>query len=228
MRVLIVEDDAELRELMAEGLRQEAYAVDVSDGVAGAIDHLVATAYDLACIDLGLPDGDGLGLVRDLAQSEYLIRPRRILITTARDAVDDRVDGLDSGADDYLVKPFALTELLARLRALLRRTLGDPTRDEAILEFEDIRLNLDRVEATRGDRPLELTRTELRLLELFMRNPGRVLSRDQMLDRVWGVDARTSSNGVEVYVGYLRRKLEEGGAPRVIQTMRGVGYVLRP
>ena len=223
-RILVVEDDPRVAASLDRALRAHGYHVEMAADGATAI-HLARGVPDAMVLDVNLPDVSGLDVCR-VVRAESLAAP--VLMLTARSAVEDRVAGLDAGADDYLVKPFALTELLARLRALLRRTLGDPTRDEAILEFEDIRLNLDRVEATRGDRPLELTRTELRLLELFMRNPGRVLSRDQMLDRVWGVDARTSSNGVEVYVGYLRRKLEEGGAPRVIQTMRGVGYVLRP
>ncbi|MCB0881406.1 MAG: response regulator transcription factor [Thermoleophilia bacterium] len=223
-RILVVEDDPRVAASLDRALRAHGYHVEMAADGATAI-HLARGVPDAMVLDVNLPDVSGLDVCR-VVRAESLAVP--VLMLTARSAVEDRVAGLDAGADDYLVKPFALTELLARLRALLRRTLGDPTRDEAILEFEDIRLNLDRVEATRGDRPLELTRTELRLLELFMRNPGRVLSRDQMLDRVWGVDARTSSNGVEVYVGYLRRKLEEGGAPRVIQTMRGVGYVLRP
>ena len=223
-RILVVEDDPRVAASLDRALRAHGYHVEMAADGATAI-HLARGVPDAMVLDVNLPDVSGLDVCR-VVRAESLAVP--VLMLTARSAVEDRVAGLDAGADDYLVKPFALTELLARLRALLRRTLGDPTRDEAILEFEDIRLNLDRVEATRGDRPLELTRTELRLLELFMRNPGRVLSRDQMLDRVWGVDARTSSNGVEVYVGYLRRKLEEGGAPRVIQTMRGVGYVMRP
>jgi two-component system response regulator MprA len=146
-----------------------------------------------------------------------------VLMLTARDAIDDRVAGLDAGADDYLVKPFALEELLARLRALLRRTVGD----EGSLSFADLTLDPGTHEVQRGDRPIELTRTEFLLLELFMRNPRQVLTRDVIFDRVWGYDFGPSSNSLEVYVGYLRRKTEAGGEPRLIQTVRGVGYALR-
>jgi two-component system, OmpR family, response regulator MprA len=174
-------------------------------------------------LDVNLPDLSGLDVCRRVRADAL---PIPILMLTARAAVEDRVAGLDAGADDYLVKPFALAELLARVRALLRRSLGDGAGAGSVLSFADVELDLDALVARRGGRVLELTRTELRLLELFLRNPGRVLTRDQMLDRVWGVDARTSSNGVEVYVGYLRRKLEAGGEPRLVQTVRGVGYRL--
>ncbi len=224
MRVLIVEDEQRLASVMRRGLEDEGVAVDVCTRGEDALWMASATPFDAIMLDVMLPDMDGFATCRALREREVWTP---IIMVTARGRVEDRVAGLDAGADDYLVKPFALAELLARVRALLRRSLGDPTSSEAVLSFDDITLSLDRLEATRGERVLELTRTELRLLELFLRNPGRVLSREQMLDRVWGVDAHTSSNGVEVYVGYLRRKLEEDDASRVIQTVRGLGYVLR-
>ena len=179
---------------------------------------------DAIVLDVNLPDISGFEVCRTLRR-----RGDRtpILMLTARDAIEDRVEGLDAGADDYLVKPFALTELLARIRALLRRGT-DPTDTEATgLAYADLALDFASLTAHRGTRELELTRTEFLMLELFLRNPDRVLTREVIMDRVWGMDARTSSNGVEVYVGYLRRKLEAGGEPRLIHTVRGFGYALR-
>jgi two-component system, OmpR family, response regulator MprA len=167
-----------------------------------------------------MPVMDGLETCRALRR---IGNRTPVLMLTARHAVDDRVSGLDAGADDYLVKPFALEELLARLRALLRRTVGD----EEQLSFADLTLDPGTHEVRRGDRPIELTRTEFLLLELFMRNPRLVLTRDVIFDRVWGYDFGPSSNSLEVYVGYLRRKTESDGEPRLIQTVRGVGYALR-
>ena len=179
-------------------------------------------SQDAVILDLGLPLMDGIEVCRRVRE-----RGDRtpVLMLTARDAVSDRVEGLDAGADDYLVKPFALDELLARVRALLRRTVATPA--EAILKFADVVLDLQTMEVRRGKRELELTRTEFRLLELFMRNPRVVLSRSRIFEEVWGYDFGASSNALEVYVSYLRRKLETDGEPRLIHTVRGVGYTLR-
>jgi two-component system response regulator MprA len=225
MRVLVVEDDPRVRSSLDRALRANGYTVDC---VGAGLDGLAATRGvrpDAVVLDVNLPDISGFAVCRELRATGDRTP---VLMLTARDSVADRVAGLDAGADDYLVKPFALAELLARLRALLRRGTGDAAAagDEA-LEFGDLRLDLAAMAAERGERAIDLTRTELLLLELFMRNPGRVLTRDVILDRVWGMDARTSSNGVEVYVGYLRRKLEAGGEPRLLQTVRGFGYALR-
>ncbi len=223
-RILVVEDDPRVATSLDRALRAHGYTVELAADGAGGI-HKARGAPDAIVLDVNLPDMSGLDVCR-VVRSEAL--PVPVLMLTARSTVEDRVAGLDAGADDYLVKPFALAELLARVRALLRRNLGDPTSGDARLEVGDLALDLDTLEARRGGALLELTRTEMRLLELFMRNAGRVLSRTQMLDRVWGVDAQTSSNGVEVYVGYLRRKLEAGGGTRQIHTVRGAGYVLKP
>jgi two-component system, OmpR family, response regulator MprA len=223
MRVLIVEDDPRVHSSLDRALRANGYATD--SAVCGAEGLAMASGEpDAIVLDVNLPDISGFEVCRTLRR-----RGDRtpILMLTARDAVEDRVEGLDAGADDYLVKPFALTELLARIRALLRRG-SDPNDTESNgLAYADLSLDFASLTARRGDRELELTRTEFLMLELFLRNPDRVLTREVIMDRVWGMDARTSSNGVEVYVGYLRRKLEAGGEPRLIHTVRGFGYALR-
>lgn len=221
-RILVIEDDRRVASSLERALRAHGHEVDVAfDGSSGL--RASRAAPDAIVLDVNLPDLSGLDVCRRLRADACAIP---VLMLTARAAVEDRVAGLDAGADDYLVKPFALAELLARVRALLRRGL-EASGAGSTMSFADITLDVDALVAHRGDRVLELTRTEIRLLELFLRNPERVLTREQMLDRVWGVDAQTSSNGVEVYIGYLRRKLEAAGEPRVIQTVRGVGYALR-
>ncbi|MFN8124729.1 MAG: response regulator transcription factor [Thermoleophilia bacterium] len=224
MRVLIVEDDPRVRGSLERALRANGYAVESAEGGATGLAAVVRVAPDAVVLDVNLPDINGFEICRELRR-----RGDRtpILMLTARDSVTDRVEGLDAGADDYLVKPFALAELLARLRAIVRRTPGAEAQDDGLLEYLDLRLDLESLMAERGGRRFELTRTEFLLLELFMRNPDRVLTREVILDRVWGMDARTSTNGIEVYVGYLRRKLEAGGEPRLLQTVRGFGYALR-
>ena len=184
----------------------------------------VSDALDAIVLDVNLPDGSGFDVCRTLRETGVTTP---ILMLTARDAVADRVEGLDAGADDYLVKPFATVELDARLRAITRRSLGDGGAQDEVLDVAGVRLDLASHTVQRDGEPVDLTRTERLLLELFLRNPDRVLTREVILDRVWGMDAQTSSNGVEVYVGYLRRKLEAGDRPRLIETVRGVGYVLR-
>jgi two-component system response regulator MprA len=223
MRVLIVEDDPRVHSSLDRALRAHGYVTEnASTGAEGLA--MASGAPDAIVLDVNLPDISGFEVCRALRR-----RGERtpVLMLTARDAVEDRVEGLDAGADDYLVKPFALTELLARIRALLRRggELGEA--DGTTLHFGGVTLDLEAMTADREDRQLELTRTEFLLLELFLRNPGRVLTREVIMDRVWGMDARASSNGVEVYVGYLRRKLEAGGEPRLVHTVRGFGYALR-
>ncbi|HWH13211.1 MAG TPA: response regulator transcription factor [Miltoncostaeaceae bacterium] len=222
-RILVVEDDRRVASSLERALRAHGHEVEVAHDGATAL-RCVRSVPDALVLDVNLPDVSGLEVCRMIRVGGLEVP---VLMLTARASVEDRVAGLDAGADDYLVKPFALAELLARVRALLRRSLGGDGAGADLVQWEDLVLDLRACTGRRGARPLELTRTELRLLELFMRNPGRVLTREQMLDRVWGVDARTSSNGVEVYVGYLRRKLEAGGEPRVLQTVRGLGYVLR-
>ena len=225
-RVLVVDDDRAVRESLRRALQLEDLEVDLAADGMEAIARVRDTPPDLVVLDVMMPGVDGLGVVRRLRQDGVDVP---VLLLTARDAVADRVAGLDVGADDYLVKPFALEELLARVRALLRRQQATAADDRAeVLRVADVELDTAAMRARRGDRDLELTRTEYELLELFLANPERVLTRDVLHDRVWGYDAATSSNTLEVYVGYLRRKLEADGEPRLIQTVRGVGYVLRP
>ncbi|MCB0874057.1 MAG: response regulator transcription factor [Thermoleophilia bacterium] len=225
MNAIVVEDDPRVRTSLERTLRANGYTVTAFAAGAPALAAVLATPPDVVVLDVNLPDLDGFEVCRQLRR-----RGDRtpVLMLTARDAVEDRVSGLDAGADDYLVKPFALTELLARLRALGRRSTSLVEEAEAPdLEYADLSLDSSSYTATRGARTFTLTRTEFLLLELFMRNPERVLSRETILDRVWGMDARTSTNGVEVYVGYLRRKMEAAGEARLLQTVRGFGYRLQ-
>lgn len=222
MEILVVDDDPALRAALDRALKLEGYRVSFAHDGRQALQMMTGASQDAVILDLGLPLMDGVEVCRR-ARERGDRTP--VLMLTARDAVSDRVEGLDAGADDYLVKPFALDELLARLRALLRRTVATPA--ESILKFADMVLDLQTMDVRRGKRELELTRTEFRLLELFMRNPRVVLSRSRIFEEVWGYDFGASSNALEVYVSYLRRKLEADGEPRLIHTVRGVGYTLR-
>ena len=223
MRILVVEDDPAVRGSLDRALRLEGYEVSAVDAGAPALEALALNPPDAVILDLGLPDIDGLEVCRRMRAAG---NDTPVLMLTARDAVNDRVQGLDAGADDYLVKPFALAELLARLRALLRR-LPESEGEGEVLRFEDLSLDLGTREARRGDRQFTLTRIEFDLLELFLRNPRHVLTREVILERVWGYDFDSGTNSLAVYVGYLRRKTESVGEPRYIHTVRGVGYVLR-
>jgi len=221
--VAIVDDDAAIRTALGRALRMENYDVEMFENGLDALRAVQLRAPDAIVLDLQLPDIDGLEVCRRIRRAGDATP---ILMLTARDAVNDRVEGLDVGADDYLVKPFDLAELLARLRALLRRrqvTDGDDT----VLRFEDLTLNPGTREVRRGDRVIELTKIEFDLLELFLQHPRQVLTRDQILDLVWGYTFDSGTNSLAVYIGYLRRKLEEGNEARLIQTVRGVGYALR-
>jgi two-component system, OmpR family, response regulator MprA len=221
-KVLIAEDDRAVRESLVRALRYEGYDVfAVADG-ALALESVTDTPPDVAILDVSMPFVDGFTVCRRLRER---FRELPILMLTARHEIADRVAGLDAGADDYLVKPFALDELLARLRALLRRTSLSGSDDA--LRFADLVLEPRGRRVTRSERPLELTKTEFDLLELFMINPGIVLDRDTIYDRIWGFDFETHSRSLDVYIGYLRRKTEADGAPRLLHTVRGVGYVLR-
>jgi DNA-binding response OmpR family regulator len=220
MRILLVEDDGDLAEVVELGLRNESYAVDVAASRGAAEDLLRSTDYDVACLDLGLPDGDGLDLLRRLAGgADGLRRPRRALVLTARDAVGDRVAGLDAGADDYLVKPFAFSELTARLRALARRGEGGG----ALLRVGDLTLDTATHRAWRWDVELDLTPREFSLLRYFMHHPGAVLSAEDLLEHVWDAHADPFTSSVRVILSRLRRKL---GAPEAIVTVTGAGYRL--
>ena len=221
MRVLVVDDDPAVLDSLERALRIEGYAVDVVGAGFQALERQHDDPADAVVLDLRLPDLDGLEVCRRMRAAGD---GTAVLMLTARDAVGERVAGLDAGADDYLVKPFALDELLARLRALLRRTEADAT---GALEYAHLRLDPTTREVTCGERALELTRTEFALLELLARNPRVVLPRRVIFERVWGYDFGPDSNSLEVFVGYLRRKTEADGEPRLIQTVRGVGYVLR-
>jgi two-component system response regulator MprA len=221
--VAIVDDDSAIRTSLGRALRMENYAVELFEDGASALKSFQLRAPDAIILDLQLPDIDGLEICRRIRQSGDATP---ILMLTAREAVNDRVEGLDVGADDYLVKPFDLAELLARLRALLRRnqsTGGEATN----LRFEDLTLNPNTREVFRGDRKIDLTKIEFELLELFMQHPRQVLTRDQILDLVWGYNFDSGTNSLAVYIGYLRRKLEENGDSRLLHTARGVGYSLR-
>jgi len=226
MRILVVDDDRAVRDSLRRSLEFNGYNVDVASDGAEALARVPQVNPDAIVMDVMMPKLDGLEATRALRNAGNDVP---ILVLTARDAVSDRVDGLDAGADDYLSKPFALEELLARVRALLRRAVQVPGEHpfEPPLEFADLTLETATRDVTRSGRQLSLTRTEFALLELFMRRPKRVLERSFILEEVWGFDFPTTANSLEVYVGYVRRKLEAGGEPRLLHTVRGVGYVLR-
>jgi two-component system response regulator MprA len=219
-RILVIDDDANITSFLKRALSYEGYAVETAANGAEGLARALEQPPDLVILDGMMPGLDGYEVATRLRAGG----PQPILMLTARDTVPDRVRGLDSGADDYLVKPFALDELLARVRALLRRT--EPAARNR-LQFADLAVDLDRHEVQRGTRLVDLTSTEFDLLVAFLRHPRQVLSRDVLLETVWGMDPTTDTHVVEVYIGYLRQKLEAGGEPRLIATVRGVGYVLK-
>jgi two-component system, OmpR family, response regulator MprA len=222
MKVLVVDDEPAVADAVARALRLEGYDVSTAGEGVTALGELERGRPDALVLDVMMPQMDGLEVARELRARGDRVP---ILMLTARDSVGDRVAGLDAGADDYLVKPFALEELLARLRALLRRSSDVP--EEGPLHFDDLWLDPDTRLVRRGEREIETTRTEYLLLELFMRNPRRVLTRSTIFEAVWGYDFGYASNSLDVYIGYLRRKTEADGERRLIHTRRGVGYVLR-
>ncbi|QMV85785.1 response regulator transcription factor [Corynebacterium hindlerae] len=227
MKLLVVDDEQAVRESLRRSLTFNGYEVLLADNGAAALELIHKEQPDLVILDVMMPILDGLEVCRKLRSGGD---NRPILVLTARDGVSDRVAGLDAGADDYLPKPFALEDLLARVRSLLRRSYNEAKNvqeEKAELVFEDLRLNTETREVYRGERQISLTRTEFALLELLLANPRRVLSRAIILEEVWGYDFPTSGNALEVYIGYLRRKTEADGEPRLIHTARGVGYVLR-
>lgn len=222
--VLVVDDDKAVRESLRRSLEFNGYAVSLAADGAEALAGIGGVNPDVVVMDVMMPRLDGLEATRALRAAGHDVP---ILVLTARDAVGDRVEGLDAGADDYLTKPFALQELLARLRALLRRVVPHGDDADEVLSFSDLVLEVSSREVRRGGRRIELTRTEFTLLEMFLRRPRRVLERSFILEEVWGYDFPTTANSLEVYVGYLRRKTEAEGEPRLLHTVRGVGYVLR-
>ena len=222
MRLLVVDDDRALRDVLRRSLALAGYDVRMAETGSDALSEVSSAVPDAVVLDIGLPDIDGLEVCRLLRREGNRVP---ILMLTARDAVSDRIDGLDAGADDYLVKPFDIDELKARLRALLRRAGGDGTTEG--LAFEELTLDPSRHGVSVGDEFVELTRTEYQLLELLLLNPRRVLPHSLIYDRVWGYDFGPTSNALRVYVGYLRRKLEDAGSRPLIHTVRGVGYALR-
>ena len=228
MKILVVDDEQAVRESLRRSLRFNGYEVLTANDGLEAVETVRAENPELLILDIMMPNMDGLEVCRTL-RSEGWDRP--ILVLTARDGVSDRVAGLDAGADDYLPKPFALEELLARVRSLVRRASAVSIAAEAPVEsklsFEDLELDADTREVSRGGRAISLTRTEFALLQLLMENPRKVLSRSKILEEVWGYDFPTSGNALEVYIGYLRKKTEGEGDTRLIHTVRGVGYVLR-
>jgi len=226
MRILVVDDEPAVRDSLERALRMDGYEVELAADGREGLERCRAAPPDAIVLDLLMPEMDGLETCRRLREAGDRTP---VLMLTARDGVSDRVAGLDAGADDYLVKPFALEELQARLRALLRRAepAGDPAVGGAVLRFADLEMDTGSYEVRRGERRVELTRTEFSLLRLLLEHPRQVLTRSLILERVWGYDFGASSNSLEVYVGYLRRKLEAEGEPRLVHTVRGVGYVLR-
>jgi two-component system response regulator MprA len=220
MEVLVVDDEPAVRTALERALGLDRYDVRTAADGRAALDHLVDHRVDAIVLDVAMPGVDGLEVCRRLRAAGDRTP---VLMLTARDAIDDRVAGLDAGADDYLVKPFSLKELKARLRALLRR--ADP--GGAPLRLADLELDPGSREVRRAGRPIELSRTEFALLQLFLEHPRQVLTRSAIFERVWGYDFGATSNALGVYVGYLRRKTEAGGEPRLLHTVRGVGYVLR-
>ena len=224
MKILVVDDERAVRESLRRALELEGYEIELAEDGGQALERLAREDQpDAVILDVLMPGVDGLEVCRTL-RSQGSRLP--VLMLTARTQVEDRVEGLDAGADDYLTKPFALEELLARVRALLRRS-GDDGASGDKLSFADLELDPGTREVTRGDERIELTRTEFSLLELFLRNPRQVLTRSVIFERVWGYDFGFASNSLDVYIGYLRRKTEASGKPRLIHTVRGVGYALR-
>lgn len=222
MKILVVDDERPVRESLRRALELEGYEIELAENGGDALERLEHNSQpDALVLDVLMPGIDGLEVCRRLRREGNQLP---VLMLTARTEVENRVAGLDAGADDYLTKPFALEELLARLRALLRRAGQD---DREVLRFADLELDPGTREVRRGGEPIELTRTEFSLLELFMLNPRQVLTRSIIFERVWGYDFGFASNSLDVYIGYLRRKTETGGRPRLIQTVRGVGYALR-
>lgn len=226
MRILVVDDDRAVRDSLRRSLEFNGYTVDLASDGQQALAAVANDRPDAIVLDVMMPRLDGLEVARRLRSGGDDLP---ILVLTARDTVSDRVSGLDAGADDYLPKPFALEELLARLRALLRRSAAETGADQDVkpLSYADLTLDPVTREVRRGDREISLTRTEFTLLELLLTYPKHVLTRSRILEEVWGYDFPTSGNALEVYVGYLRRKTEANGEPRLIHTVRGVGYVLR-
>ena len=222
MKILVVDDERAVRDSLRRALELQGYEVELAADGAEALARLNANGHpDAIVLDILMPEVDGLEVCRQIRRAGNSVP---VLMLTARDAVGDRVEGLDAGADDYLVKPFALEELLARVRALLRRGAASV---DGVLRFADLELDPQTREVHRGGERIDLTRTEFNLLELFMLNPRQVLTRSIIFERVWGYDFGFASNSLDVYIGYLRRKTEAGGKPRLIQTVRGVGYALR-
>jgi two-component system response regulator MprA len=222
VKILIVDDERAVRESLQRALELEGYEIELAADGPEALDRLESDGHvDAVLLDVLMPGMDGLEVCRAIRRNGNQVP---VLMLTARTQVEDRVEGLDAGADDYVTKPFALEELLARLRALLRRTADG---SGETLRFADLELDPGTREVSRGGEPIELTRTEFSLLELFMLNPRQVLTRSVIFERVWGYDFGYGSNSLDVYIGYLRRKTEAGGRPRLIQTVRGVGYALR-
>jgi two-component system response regulator MprA len=224
MRILVVDDDQAVRDSLRRSLTFNGYEVELASDGLGALESIARQRPDAVVLDVMMPRLDGLETCRRLRSAGEDVP---VLVLTARDAVSDRVGGLDAGADDYLPKPFALEELLARLRALLRRTHSGYGSEDDVVTFGDLTLDPGTREVNRAGRPIRLTRTEFNLLELLLRHPRQVLTRNQILEEVWGYDFPTTANSLEVYVGYLRRKTEEQGEPRLIHTVRGIGYTLR-
>jgi two-component system response regulator MprA len=224
VKILVVDDERAVRESLRRALELEGYEIELAADGQEALQHLEAngeTQPDAVILDVLMPTMDGLEVCRRLRRAGNRVP---VLMLTARDEIENRVAGLDAGADDYVTKPFALEELVARVRALLRRTSAG---EDELLRFADLELNPGTREVRRSGDPIELTRTEFALLELFMTNPRQVLTRSIIFERVWGYDFGFASNSLDVYIGYLRRKTEAGGKPRLIQTVRGVGYALR-
>ncbi|CEI33176.1 Response regulator MprA [Propionibacterium freudenreichii] len=224
MQILVVDDDQAVRDSLARSLHYSGYEVETAEDGLEALAKLSNLHPDAVVMDVMMPRLDGLETTKVLRANGNDVP---ILVLTARDAVGDRVDGLDAGADDYMVKPFSLEELLARLRALTRRSRPESQQANEVLSFADMTLDPQTREVTRGGRRISLTRTEFALLQTFMEHPGKVLDRSWLLNEVWGFDFPATANSLEVYIGYLRRKTEQEGEPRLIHTVRGVGYVLR-
>lgn len=224
MQILVVDDDKAVRDSLARSLTYSGYEVSTAEDGLEALAMLSSVRPDAVIMDVMMPRLDGLETTQMLRQTGNDVP---ILILTARDAVGDRVDGLDAGADDYMVKPFSLDELLARLRALTRRSRPEHEHTTQVLTFDDLTLDTQAREVSRGGRRISLTRTEFALLQTFMENPRKVLERSWLLDEVWGFDFPATANSLEVYIGYLRRKTEQEGETRLIHTVRGIGYILR-